>query len=95
MRHVFVCVAIIAFLAIGGGCQKVDDAFDGFRARGERQRVKEIRAVATGVAENLLYLKDTRTNICFAYYWGGSAYGGPALTTVPCEVVSPHLFVAK
>lgn len=36
------------------------------------------------------YYKDNRTNLCFAYWWGGNLHGGPALTNVPCEQVE-HL----
>ena len=35
----------------------------------------------------LRYVRDPRTNICFAYLWGGDFHGGPAMTMVPCETV--------
>jgi hypothetical protein len=40
---------------------------------------------------SIRYLKDSRTNDCFAYYWGGLANGGPALAAVPCESIPPDL----
>src|SRR5260370_41991665 len=40
---------------------------------------------------SIRYLKDSRTNNCFAYYWGGLANGGPALAAVPCESIPAEL----
>ena len=40
---------------------------------------------------NLVYVRDVRTGLCFAFYWGGSAHGGPGFTTVPCEAVLDYL----
>jgi hypothetical protein len=40
---------------------------------------------------SIRYLKDSRTNACFAYYWGGEANGGPALSEVPCESIPAEL----
>ena len=57
---------------------------------------KGIQATTGEVIGKIQYIKDTRTDLCFAYYWGGAADGGPALATVSCEVIpSQLLMVAK
>ena len=38
---------------------------------------------ADEIVNKIIYIKDPRTGICYAYYWGGMANGGPALATVP------------
>ena len=43
------------------------------------------------VLHSIDYIKDTRTGFCFAYHWGGSGNGGPALATVPCETIPLEL----
>jgi len=37
--------------------------------------------------DKLYYIRDPRTELCFAYYWGGMANGGPAMTNVMCSSV--------
>lgn len=51
----------------------------------------ENREYGNKLVRQIVYLKDERTNICFAYVWGGMANGGPALTTVPCVPVVTNL----
>ena len=43
------------------------------------------------IIASIRYLKDTRTNACFAYYWGGEANGGPALAAVGCDSIPAEL----
>jgi len=38
------------------------------------------------------YVKDPRTGICFAYYWGGTANGG-GLATVPESAIPKDLLI--
>jgi len=42
------------------------------------------------VLQEIRYIKDPRTGICFAYRWGLPIFDGPslALATVPCEAVA-------
>jgi hypothetical protein len=49
--------------------------------------------LAEELASQLIYFRDERTNLCFAYMWGKypqsqheqvAAYGGPGLTEVKC-----------
>lgn len=42
---------------------------------------------ARGLVDNLVYMQDRRTGLCFAYVWGGQANGGPALTNVDCKAI--------
>lgn len=43
--------------------------------------------------ERLTYIKDTRTDICYACLWADGNNGGPALTTIPCDSIPPELLV--
>lgn len=71
-------VAVLAFLATG--CDK------------ETQHAQRLQTNANDVVDNIQYVKDTRTGLCFTYYWGS----GLALATVPCEAIPSHLLtVAK
>lgn len=55
------------------GCSPVTEA----EAKAQRDH-KEIV-----VTKNLIYIKDDKTGLCFAYYeWTGN--GGPAIATVDC-----------
>lgn len=47
------------------------------------------------IVREIRYIKDASTNLCFAYYWGGSFHGGPSLATVPCEAIPPHLLTVS
>jgi hypothetical protein len=66
------------------------------RTREEDQRVQRLQSDANKVVGMIQYIKDLRTGLCFAYFWGGVDNGGPALATVPCEAIPPKLLtVAK
>ncbi len=85
-------LVIVVFVVIAGsfliGCdsKKADEGL----------QVLSTQAQADKVVSEILYIKDLRTGICFAYYWGGTTSGGPALTTVRCENVPAQiLIVAK
>jgi hypothetical protein len=44
---------------------------------------------AENCTNNIVYVKDTRTGICFATYaWG---YFDETMATVPCEAIPPGL----
>lgn len=45
----------------------------------------------TADINHIIYFKDPRTNICFAYVWTGASNGGGSLSTVNCESVSRFL----
>ena len=56
------------------------------------QKHKEHNASeALVVMREMVYVKDNRTGLCFAYYWGNDEDGGPALTNVPCDKVEKFL----
>ena len=58
------------------------------------------RQKGTKVMQDILYFKDARTGLCFAYYWeerhagGQCATGGPAITLVPCDAIPAALLVS-
>jgi len=84
------CIVALALFAIG--CEEPEEA----RAREEVERAQWLQSNANKVIGDIQYIKDPRTGLCFAYYWGDTNFGGPALATVPCEAVPPELLtVAK
>lgn len=84
---VVMCVVLLVLLITGCGNPKV------IRAQKEAQEVKYRQNKVNEVVCNIQYIKDPRTGLCFAYYWGGMANGGPALATVPCDSIPPHLLI--
>ncbi|MCK5060055.1 MAG: hypothetical protein KAR00_02850 [Candidatus Pacebacteria bacterium] len=88
--YVVICVALLIFFVIG--CEERPELV---HEREERQRARNIK-YGIFVIKTVEYIKDPRTNICFAYSWGGQYNGGQALSTVPCEAIPPELLtVAK
>lgn len=59
----------------------------------ETQYTTSVVKQATEVVNEIIYIKDPRTNICYAYYWGGAGNGGPALTVVPEEKIPASLII--
>lgn len=39
----------------------------------------------------IIYFKDDKVNLCYAYVWVGDHHGGPTMTNVPCESVEKYL----
>ncbi len=76
MKYVFLFLSVFAF-----GCDDI------IRQEHEESRRREL----AWVVQEIRYIKDPRTNLCFAYYWGGAGNGGPALAYAPCEAVPPEL----
>ena len=87
MNTSFVCVILLICLC---GCSPENSSV-------EQAKIKTYQQNAlTEVVSGIQYVKDPRTGLCFAYYWGGMAQGGPALASVPCESVPTNLlYTAK
>lgn len=65
-----------------------------FNTYNKNRQVQILQDNADYVVENIRYVKDIRTNLCFAYYWDGRDNGGRlVLTLVPCEAVPPQLLM--
>jgi len=41
--------------------------------------------------QRLVYFRDHRTNLCFAYMGNNDYHGGPGMASVPCETVDQYL----
>jgi hypothetical protein len=80
--------AILLFVVLGCTIE-----YERLKEVRESQRLERLQSKANEVVHGILYFKDPRTNLCFAYYWGGGSFGGPALTTVPCDLVPPELLI--
>ena len=78
---------VLAFLGINLEKMKAID-----REWKEEQRVKGLQAATDAVVENIRYIQDPRTGLCFAYYWWSDVRGEyRAIAGVPIESVPPHL----
>ncbi len=42
------------------------------------------------IGEHMVFFKESRTGLCFGYYWGG-VHGSPSLVRVPCCRVAPQV----
>ncbi len=78
-------LAVITVCALVG-CGWEEDAQEQKRARQEWELANGIKIV-----RGIQYIKDPRTNLCFASNWGGMANGGPVLATVPCEAIPSEI----
>ncbi len=85
MRKMFAIVCVIGFwIFIGCECETGESS--------SRQWPPDVK---NEIVSGLQYVKDPRTNLCFAYYLG-VVQGGLVLTTVPCDAIPPELLtVAK
>ncbi len=87
-KIVALCIFIVVGLfAVGCRDPKVVSAQE------QDQERQHLQYNVNNIVGNIHYIKDPRTGLCFAYYWGGAANGGPALTTVPCEAIPPELLI--
>ncbi len=58
----------------------------------QEEKIQRKLAVGTVKVNSVAYYKDSRTNLCFAFAWGGGTFisggngstGGPVFTNVPC-----------
>jgi hypothetical protein len=84
---------ILAGLSVFAACKPRAAPTEQDRRQVEAEQKAESRRRADGVAGNIIFLREARTGLCFAYLWesyGSSewAYGGPALATVDCDKVA-------
>lgn len=80
-RTLGVLIALIVIPLTLNGCS-VDD---------ESLELVNKQVLANRVINDIKYIKDPRTNLCYAYYWGGGTYGGPTMTLVPEASIPPEL----
>ncbi len=80
---------IVALLSLTG-CQK-----EGHRGSPVTMSRNALQEQANEVIGSIQYMKDCRTNLCFAYRWGAHSNGGPSLATVPCEAIPPRLLTVS
>lgn len=87
MKRAVVIVSLLVSTLISTGCMSREE-----HARAEADhRAQYMLNQAKNIVLGIQYIKDPRTNLCFAYYWGGLSDGGPALATVPCETASNYV----
>lgn len=82
-------IVIVAFGAIVLTCVRVSLKMPEeaqAEETGHAQRL--LQNTANQIVNNIWYVKDPRTNLCFAYCY---YLDGMALATVPCEAIPPHL----
>ncbi len=79
------------------GCMVVAHAQQEDEQQKKLQVVRVTKYAAEGIIQSLQYIKDTRTEICYAYapllYSRGESKGGPILVTIPCEKVPEEMLI--
>lgn len=85
-----ICVGLLSGMAVYLTIRSHDPAAE----KAAKTYTVAVKAVknAKYIVRNMAYLKDTRTNICFAYIFGGDLDGN-AIATVPCESVPSSLLI--
>lgn len=91
MKRLSVLIMLIVTAFLITGCGKIWKTLSEDRKLSETEQVQQNQKVANDVVRQIIYIKDARTNICYAYFWEGAANGGPALTEVPCDSIPPEL----
>lgn len=56
--------------------------------KAQKEAGQHLQYTANSTINKIQYIKDPRTNICFALYWNA---GSPALATVSCDSIPPEL----
>jgi len=100
-RHIFkittvslIILTLSLLLFSGCGPLRIQAAEDQKKAAEERKAKEDNhQATANRVVSGILYIKDPRSGLCFAYYWGGQMNGGPALAAVPENAIPPELLL--
>ena len=77
---------LVALCGVALGLLVVAGAFGGcVDQHAEAERLKRNHERARWAIDDLVYLRDPRTDLCFAYGWRGASDGGPMLAHVPRE----------
>ena len=82
-----VLIGILIFLSFTG-CKREQTPEEEVK-----QRINKKQEFAREILSKILYIKDHRTGLCFAYMWDGSMNGGPALTVVPEDKIPAYLLI--
>lgn len=80
-------LALVLGVSLVGCTEKEGVTDQNLALLGTMERQQMVNSIVWSIG----YIKDPRTNLCFAYRWGGDARGGPSLATVPCEVIPQRL----
>jgi hypothetical protein len=86
-----VLLGLSLVLVIGCSKESIRKANEKVEQEQQAQLLKNEQQECDVISRNIIYFQDKRTGLCFAYYWGGSYQGGPALTLVPRDKVEQFL----
>ena len=89
---VIILASLILLIVLGLRCARETERRDQALVTGLSSYPREQKQSVANLISRIVYFRDSKTDICFAYYWGRdmngtTAVGGPALATVPCEKV--------
>ena len=87
-----IALAIVVFFAVL--IIRIVVVFRNAVSPGQQAKIEHNRAqeIADDVVSQIEYIKDPRTGLCFAHYWGDSSHGGIAfLVLVPEDKIPPKL----
>lgn len=87
MKTLIAAVCTILMMVFVVGCALSAEEISQREKTLEIRLAKSNQKIADAIVNDSLHVKDPVTGLCYKYYWGGSYHGGPALATIPCEVV--------
>ena len=61
------------------------------KAKENERKTNQI--IADKVINNLLYIKHSRTGLCYAYYWNGSFRNSGTLALIPESAIPPGMLI--
>lgn len=88
-------IAFMAFLVLISAIG-IFNIFNAIGVSADERRLNYIRSAVADpsireeyyreILNNMVYLKDERTGLCFSYHWGGGSDGGPAISRIDCDL---------
>jgi hypothetical protein len=84
MKRIFSILLIATIALLITGCPKQE-----LTQEVKRNQVDQdyCQRVANYTINSITYIKDPRTNLCYAYTSSGGMYGGPGLACVSCDSI--------
>lgn len=90
MKQFFLVMSVISIFIFVTSCENTEM----HEARQARQIRNEAIKKATSLVRKVTYIKDPRTNLCFAYAGEYGDNRSRVLANVPCEAVPPSMLIA-
>ena len=92
MRNVFITIFFVSTMFFIGGCKQLKQIREEEGQRYKKQLARGEKKERKHILQKIKYIKDQRTDYCFAYYersWSGAGTFG--LAHVPCDKIPAKL----